>query len=96
MTVTSSDSAVNALLPESADSLPSMSAKPTGVEEEIKQYAKACLGQQGEDSNKAGPRDALWDLGFIQGCLESGGEKVDLREFKAPVTVKKADSKASE
>lgn len=52
-----------------------------GVPEEVAQFGRAALGrQQGqEETNKAEPRSALWDLAFIESCLTSNGKQVDVK-----------------
>lgn len=49
----------------------------SGVVEELADFAEAIAGK-GEGENFGGPRDALWDLAFIQAALESDGKEVDI------------------
>lgn len=50
--------------------------KSAGVEQEIDQFAKTLQGQEGV--NRGTPRGSLWDLAFIEACLTSGGQPVNI------------------
>jgi hypothetical protein len=74
--VLSSDDKVKSIIPGGTRSFPSR-----GVPEEVEQFAAAC-GDKSE-VNRAEPRDALWDLAFIESCLTSNGKPVDLEKLAA-------------
>lgn len=71
--ISTSDEAVKKLLPEGKKEF-----KSNGVPGEVEQWAKAILGKDEEKVNRGEPVDALWDLAFIESCLESDGKPVDL------------------
>jgi hypothetical protein len=48
-----------------------------GVDVEIDQFAKALQGEEGV--NRGTPKGSLWDLAFIEACLNSNGRPVDLK-----------------
>lgn len=56
----------------------------SGVEVELVDFAAAVAaqldGRQEEGKNHGGPKDALWDVAFIQAALESDGEKVVIED----------------
>ncbi len=72
--IISSDEEVKKIIPEGSRKYPSQ-----GVPEEVAQFAKAILGQS-DEVNRGEPKDALWDLAFIESCLNSGGKPVDLEK----------------
>lgn len=54
-----------------------------GVEVEVEMWAKAISGRgggrgEGEEPNYGQPRDTLWDVAFIQACLDSKGKEIQL------------------
>ena len=51
-----------------------------GVKEELRQFAQAILGT-GQEPNRGQPRDALWDVAFIQAALTSNGKTVELNSL---------------
>lgn len=75
--IISSDEEVKKIIPEGSRKYPAQ-----GVPEEVQQFAKAILGQ-GSQVNRGEPKDALWDLAFIESCLNSGGKPVDLEKEAA-------------
>lgn len=55
------------------------SFESVGVKEEVRQFAESALGRNKQDAvNRAEPRDALWDVAFIQAALTSEGKSVEL------------------
>ncbi|RXK40196.1 hypothetical protein M231_02470 [Tremella mesenterica] len=56
--------------------------KQSGVKVEIGMYARAIEavkeGKELEEPNWADPRDCLWDLAWVEACLQSGGKSVDI------------------
>ena len=55
------------------------SFESVGVKEEVRQFAESALGKNKQDAvNRAEPRDALWDVAFIQAALTSEGKSVEL------------------
>jgi hypothetical protein len=47
------------------------------VREEVGQFVRDILGR-GDEENKGEPRDALWDLAFIQAGLDSKGTEIEI------------------
>lgn len=62
------------------------SFESVGVKEEVRQFVESVLtrrsgagaGGKDEQVNRAKPRDALWDVEFIQAALTSEGKSVEL------------------
>jgi hypothetical protein len=54
------------------------SFESVGVKEEVRQFAENILGKGQGESNKAEPRDALWDVAFVQAALTSQGQSIEL------------------
>lgn len=78
MHVSSSDPKVTEQLKSGGDE---ESFASCGVPEEVAQFGRAALGQQGQESNKAEPRSALWDLAFVESCLTSSGKPVSVKDL---------------
>ncbi|RSH95811.1 hypothetical protein EHS25_000903 [Saitozyma podzolica] len=47
-----------------------------GVQVEVDMFVRAIQGERGP--NYGNPRDTLWDVAFIQACLDSGGNQIIL------------------
>lgn len=71
--ISTSNEEVKQLLPDGKKEF-----KSNGVPAEVEQWAKAILGTADEKINRGEPIDALWDLAFIESCLESDGKPVNL------------------
>jgi len=54
------------------------SFESVGVKEEVRQFAECALGKNEKAVNRAEPRDALWDVAFIQAALTSEGKSIEL------------------
>lgn len=52
--------------------------KVVGVEEEVKQFAEAVLGQSEGKVNWGEPRGALWDVAAMEAGLTSEGRLIEL------------------